>query len=114
VSRHAGARLADIVAAIDAIRDHLTKGDLEQGLVYDAVRVRLIEIGEAVKGIDARLLQQEPTVEWNAIARMRDQLAHHYFDTDHAVVSDVVDNELGPLLTAVRSLIDRVVPDDES
>jgi uncharacterized protein with HEPN domain len=52
VSRHARARLADIVAAIAAIRDHLTKGDLNQGLVYDAVRVRLIEIGEAVKGID--------------------------------------------------------------
>ena len=50
----------------------------------------------------------------HAIARMRDQLAHHYFDTDHAVVRDVVDNELGPLLTAVRSLINRVVPDDDS
>jgi uncharacterized protein with HEPN domain len=39
------------VEAIEAIRSHLDRGDLNDGLVYDAVRVRLIEIGEAVKGI---------------------------------------------------------------
>lgn len=40
------------MAAIEAVNDHLTHGDLRQSLVYEAVRVRLIEIGEAVKGID--------------------------------------------------------------
>ncbi len=39
-------RLADIIDAGDAIRAHLRRGDLSDGLVYDAVRVRLIEIGE--------------------------------------------------------------------
>ncbi|MDH3295253.1 MAG: DUF86 domain-containing protein, partial [Acidimicrobiia bacterium] len=52
-------------------------------------------------------LDTEPTVPWRAIARMRDHLAHRYFDTDHAVVADVVDNELLPLATAVRALIGR-------
>ncbi len=51
MSRHDASRLADVVEAIEAITDHLTRGDLDDGLVYDAVRVRLIEIGEAVKGI---------------------------------------------------------------
>jgi uncharacterized protein with HEPN domain len=41
------------------------------------------------------------------IARMRDHLAHRYFDTDYAIVQDVVDNELGPLLEAVRTLLAR-------
>jgi hypothetical protein len=27
---------------------------------------------------------------------MRDHLAHRYFDTDHAIVQDVVDNDLAP------------------
>ena len=103
MTRHDASRLAD-VEAIEAIRDHLTKGDLTDGLVYDAVRVRLIEIGEAVKAISPELLEAQPAVPWGAIARMRDQLAHRYFDTDHAIVQDVVDNELGPLLVAVRSL----------
>ncbi|HET6954598.1 MAG TPA: HepT-like ribonuclease domain-containing protein [Acidimicrobiales bacterium] len=107
MSRHDVSRLTDIVEAIDAIKDHLTKGDLDDGLVYDAVRVRLIEIGEAVKGVSAELLGTEPEVPWKAIARMRDHLTHRYFDTDHAVVRDVVDNELEPLLDAVRSLSER-------
>ena len=42
-------RLADIQAAIDAIRSHLQRGDLTDGLIFDAVRIRLLEIGEAVK-----------------------------------------------------------------
>lgn len=43
---------------------------------------------------------------------MRDHLAHRYFDTDHAVVQDVVDNDLGPLADAVQELIDRITGDD--
>lgn len=107
MSRHDASRLADIIEALNAISSHLTKGDLGDGLVYDAVRVRLIEIGEAVKGVSPELLEMEPSIAWNAIARMRDQLAHRYFDTDHAIVQDVVDHELEPLLRAVRRLAER-------
>ncbi len=114
MSRQDEARLGDIVEAIDAIRDHLARGDLHDGLVYDAVRVRLIEIGEAVKGIDPDLLDGVPGVPWKEIARMRDHLAHRYFDTDHAIVQDVVDNDLGPLADAVQSLIARINQDDAS
>ena len=42
--RQSRARLVDIVMAIKAIDDHMTRGDLRDGLVFDAVRVRLIEI----------------------------------------------------------------------
>ena len=112
MSRPDEARLGDIVEAIAAIRDHLTRGDLHDGLVYDAVRVRLIEIGEAVKGIDPNLLDGASGVPWKEIARMRDHLAHRYFDTEHAIVQDVVDNDLGPLAEAVESLINRLGQDD--
>ena len=112
MSRQDEARLGDIIEAVDAIRDHLTRGDLHDGLVYDAVRVRLIEIGEAVKGIDPDLLDGAPGVPWKEIARMRDHLAHRYFDTDHAIVQDVVDNDLDPLTDAVQSLIGQTNPDN--
>jgi uncharacterized protein with HEPN domain len=45
---------------------------------------------------------------------MRDHLAHRCFDTDHAIVQDVVDNDLEPLLDAVLSLVARAGPDDEA
>jgi uncharacterized protein with HEPN domain len=107
LSRQDVARLGDIAEAVAAIRDHLTRGDLHDGLVYDAVRVRLIEIGEAVKRIDPDVLADAPEVPWKEIARMRDHLAHHYFDTDHAIVQDVVDNDLGPVADAVQLLLER-------
>ena len=100
MSRQDKSRLDDIVEAIAAIRAHLVRGGLSDGLVYDAVRVRLIEIGEAVKGIRPDLLEDAPDVPWAQIARMRDHLAHRYFDTDHAIIQDIVDNELDPLLSA--------------
>lgn len=63
MSRHDASRLADVIESIEAIRSHIGKGDLNEGLVYDA---------------------------------------------DHAVVHDVVDNELDPPLSAVRSLSGRI------
>ena len=108
MSRHDDQRLADILAAADAIADHLQRGDLEDGLVFDAVRVRLIEIGEAVKAIDAELLAKEPDIPWIDVAGMRDQLAHRYFDTAHSIVRATVTEELPPLVAAVSRLLIRL------
>lgn len=108
MSRHDRARLDDIADAISVIQGYLERGDLYDGLIYDAVRVRLIEIGEAVKAISPDLLEAAPSIPWREIARLRDHLAHHYFDTDHAIVQDVVDTEIAPLLDAVRTLMDRL------
>lgn len=57
-------RLEDILAAIDAIAKHLQRGDLHDGLVFDAVRARLIEVGEAVKALSPDLLGTEPDMPW--------------------------------------------------
>jgi uncharacterized protein with HEPN domain len=35
---------------------------------------------------------------------MRDQLAHHYFDTEHALVTSTVTNDLDPLQVAMKRL----------
>lgn len=105
-------RLDDINTAIDAIREHLTRGELADGLVFDAVRVRLIEIGEAVKGLSPELLEHEPDIPWKEIAGMRDRLAHWYFDTSHAIVQGTVDNDLSELQDALDRLHSRI-PDTD-
>ena len=68
MTRRDDQRLADIVASADTIAAHLERGGLDDGLVFDAVRVRLIEIGEAVKDIDPGLLATEPNIPWRDVA----------------------------------------------
>ncbi len=105
-------RLADIQAAIDAIRSHLQRGDLSDGLVFDAIRIRLLEIGEAVKALPAELLDTQPGIPWRQIARMRDHLAHRYFDTAHAILQATVDDDLPELERAVQALAEALPADD--
>jgi uncharacterized protein with HEPN domain len=105
-------RLADIQVAIDAIRSHLQRGDLSDGLVFDAARIRLLEIGEAVKALPEDVLATQPSIPWRQIARMRDHLAHRYFDTAHAILQATVDDDLPALERAIRTL-DQSLPDDE-
>jgi uncharacterized protein with HEPN domain len=97
-------RLADIQAAIDAIRSHLQRGTLADGLVFDAIRIRLLEIGEAVKALPDDLLDTQPGIPWSQIARMRDHLAHRYFDTAHAILQATIDDDLPELERAVQSM----------
>lgn len=104
-------RLADIQAAIDAIRSHLDRGDLSDGLIFDAVRIRLLEIGETVKALPDDLLATQPSIPWQQIARMRDHLAHRYFDTAHAILRATVDDDLPDLERAIQAL-DQSLPDD--
>jgi uncharacterized protein with HEPN domain len=65
LSRHDWQRVEDIRAAIDA---QLQRGDLSDGLVFDAVRVCPIEIGEAVKALPENLLTSEKQIPWSDIA----------------------------------------------
>jgi hypothetical protein len=51
VSRYDGEWLADTIDAIASIRAYQKRGDLIDGLIFDAIRLRLIEIGEAVKRV---------------------------------------------------------------
>ena len=82
------------------------RGDLSDGLIFDAVRIRLLEIGEAVKALPEELLATQPSIPWPQIASMRDHLAHRYFDTAHAILQATVDEDLPDLERAVRALAD--------
>ena len=44
---------------------------------------------------------------------MRDQLAHRYFDTSHAIVQHAVSTDLPELALAVRALLDAARPQDK-
>lgn len=58
------------------------------------------------------LLLSEPGIPWGQIARMRDHLAHRYFDTSHAVIQGTVDYDLPELEEAVGRLDARLAGTD--
>ena len=105
-------RLEDIAFAITVIRAHLTRGDLSDDLVFDAVRARLIEIGEAVKSLPSELTESEPSIPWRQVAAMRDRLAHRYFDVSPTVLRTTVDHDLPDLELAIRRLTEGNTPSD--
>lgn len=105
MSRPDHERLGDIQAACGAIADYLAREGADDDIVFDAIRVRLIEIGEAVKDIDPELLATEPDIPWTEISRMRDQLAHRYFDTAHSIVRATAAHDIPLLAEAVARLL---------
>jgi len=73
-------------------------------MAFDAIRVRLIEIGEAAKDLDPDVVASELDIPWTQLARMRDHLAHRYFDTTHALVFDTARHDVPKLAAAVSRL----------
>lgn len=106
MSRADRARLADIAAACAAIARYLQAEGSDDDMVVDAIRVRLIEIGEAVKDVDRALLDRERGIPWTEISRMRDHLTHRYFDTAHSMVRATASSDVPRLAAAVQRLLE--------
>lgn len=61
----------------------LDKETLEENEVLKRAIVRsLAIIGEAAKKVDKAFRDEYPSIEWTAMAKMRDKLIHHYFGVD--------------------------------
>ncbi|HEX3618231.1 MAG TPA: HepT-like ribonuclease domain-containing protein [Solirubrobacteraceae bacterium] len=106
--RHTADRLRDILNAIRVIERYRRRGSIEDELVFDGYRMRLIEIGEAAKDLPAELTSTEQDIPWREIARMRDHLSHRYFDTQREIIERVLTDDLKPLAAAVTRLLTRV------
>lgn len=77
----------------------------------DAICMNLIALGEAVKGLDkqthGQLLPRYPEVYWSGVMRMRDKIAHHYFEIDTDVVFLTVQQDVPKM----KEVIDRMIAD---
>jgi len=69
----------------------------------------LLVVGEELKKIDKQtnkqLLLQYPSIPWQDIIGMRDIIAHHYFEIDTDIISDILRNDIPPLSEIVKQMI---------
>ena len=106
MTRDARQRLFDIRHALIEIDRHLERGPLDDGLIFDAVRIRLAEIGEAVSRLDDTTTSRATDVPRRDITAMRNHLIHRYFDTAHAIVAATVNHDLETLRRHIELLLD--------
>jgi uncharacterized protein with HEPN domain len=60
------------------------------------------------------LLARQPSIPWRPITRMRDHLAHRYFDTAHSILQATVEEGLPDLEHAVQALSQSLPDEDPS
>lgn len=75
-------------------------------LVYDAALRNLEVLGEAAKKVPDSVRARHPSVEWRAIAGLRDVLAHAYFALDDATLWDIVAQKVPALAEALRQILE--------
>ena len=72
-------------------------------------------IGEGFRKIDkmtdGKLLILRPEIPWRQVFGLRNRIAHGYFDIDIDIISEVVKNDLKPLLEATKFFIDYLKED---
>ena len=52
-----------------------------------------------------KLLSQYPEIYWNGVMRMRDKIAHHYFEVDTDVVFKTIQEDVPPMLSVIERII---------
>lgn len=101
--------MLDAASEIMSFLDGRTRSDLETDRKLALSIVALYQIlGEAAKNVSPEIRRQKPEMEWTQIARMRDRIAHGYFDIDFDILWDTAQNKLPSLVSQVSSLLDQL------
>lgn len=103
--------VSDTDLAVDALhhltvlRDHLTRGDLSDSVVADAVCLRLAAAIDSLARGSELLRTQTCGDEWHVVWATRNRIVHGYVDVDISVIQVTVDSDLPGLEQALRKFL---------
>ncbi len=101
-------RLLDILDAADRIESFTAGGFPDPSRidpVWDAILFNLTVIGEAIKAIPPEVQEMSSDVDWSSIAKMRDFIVHHYFDTERSIIRRTVEEDLPRMRQSIEALL---------
>ena len=77
-------------------------------ILLNAVCMKLFTVGEELKNIDKRTEKQlfplYPAINWKEAMKMRDIIAHHYFEIDEELVFSTLQQDIPSLLQTVKQI----------
>jgi uncharacterized protein with HEPN domain len=78
-------------------------------IALDAVRHRVLEIGEAVSALSLEMREDHPAVPWSVMARMGDLLGHSDDNLDPRIALAALSGPLKHLRTACQAILGETV-----
>lgn len=101
--------LSHILDAVEAIETHLAglsyDGFKDSRLLYDAVLMEFIVIGEQAAALTDEFKEKHPEMPWHKMIGMRNEISHAYYKIKPKIVWDSCKEELPSLKTYLQGIL---------
>ncbi|MFT4187973.1 MAG: DUF86 domain-containing protein [Aeromicrobium sp.] len=104
-------RVAESLTHLDALHRHLSRHDLDDATVADAVSMRLSAAVEALHHGDPLLGKRLFGEQWRQIWGTRNYIAHGYAFVDFATIADTITSNLADFERILREELARLEKD---
>ncbi len=102
--------VGDMLAAAERAKSYRQRIDRAEfnrhEMAFDAMIRNLELIGEAARQVPDPVRGRAVTIPWTRLVALRNILIHGYFAIDDDIIWDIVSNELSPLISALRLLLE--------
>ena len=95
----------DALDHIEILKSHLTRSDLEQVIVADAVNMRLSAAIESLSQTTLEFRAQYFEEDWKLMKATRNRISHGYSFVDQSIIQQTIVNRLPGLEAQLRTAL---------